>query len=321
MKKALIIITCSILVLCILAVSGYFSFRPAFVNGVHQLYRTAAGEKRMMELYAETLSRWKVPYREIDLNTSWGRTHVITAGPENKKPLVLLQGAGANASVWLFQISELSRDHRVYALDTIGDIGKSRATRLPGNPRDYADWLNGVFSALRLERASVVGVSYGGYIAHWFLHYYPGRVDRMALFSFTPMKDGVPVTTMLRMIYYTLVQSDEKIHASIRWYNNGPLKDQFMENKIAESFSAMNKHCRPHILAPALLPEKALKAIKAPLLVIVGEKDVVYDAAKGREYCMNANPAIRFEVIPGAGHLLVPDRTEIVDRLILDFLK
>ncbi|MCU0849643.1 MAG: alpha/beta hydrolase [Spirochaetes bacterium] len=307
----------------LIAAAFLASCSPKFKNGEYMVYKSEEGRARMMKAYGEALSMWKVPYVETDLDTPWGKTHVITCGKNNGKPLVLLHGGSSNSSFWLMSIKDLSADHRVYAVDTIGDCGKSRAVKLPENPKDYSDWLSDVFAALKLKKASIIGVSYGGFIAQWFLNYHPENIDRAVLYSFSPMDSGVKLSTMARMIYYVIFNSHENLHKSIAWYNNGPLKNRETEEKFVELFDLVYKNCNPHMTVPVFLSETEMKNIKPPLMIILGEKDVIYDPVKSREYCRRTNPAIRFETMPGAGHFLgvEPEGGAVLNRMITGFLK
>jgi len=62
-----------------------------------------------------------------------GPTHVIASGPKDAPPLVLLHAATASATQWFPNVKNLSRNYRVYAIDTLGDAGMSKITKAPQN--------------------------------------------------------------------------------------------------------------------------------------------------------------------------------------------
>ena len=74
-------------------------------------------------------------------------------------------------------VRELSRTHRVYAVDTIGDAGRSVND---GRPVDslagFMDWLDVLFDALDLDSASLCGHSYGAWLALNYALHAPQRV-------------------------------------------------------------------------------------------------------------------------------------------------
>ena len=85
--------------------------------------------------------------------------------------------------MWFPNIAELSKSFHVFALDTIGEPGESIPTRSNATKRDLADWLVGVFDELRIERAHVVGLSRGGWLALNLALHAPQRIERIVLLS------------------------------------------------------------------------------------------------------------------------------------------
>jgi pimeloyl-ACP methyl ester carboxylesterase len=105
---------------------------------------------------------WPVPYDELEISRRYGVTHVVASGPRNAPSLVLLHGYWATLTMWTPNISELSKNLRVYAVDVMGQPSKS----VPGEPirnaADYVAWLTTVLDALHLDRTHLAGMSYGG---------------------------------------------------------------------------------------------------------------------------------------------------------------
>ena len=100
------------------------------------IFKTPQGEAKCMRAYDAVLAHWPVPYEELDLTTRFGKTHVIVSGSTAAKPIILLHGQDSCAISWIYNITTLSQTHRVYVVDTIGDIGKSKPTCLPNSRED-----------------------------------------------------------------------------------------------------------------------------------------------------------------------------------------
>jgi hypothetical protein len=88
-------------------------------------FGTEATRSELMSIYDERMRHWPVPYEASFVRTRFGSTHVVVSGDPTSPPLVLLHPMGAGSQVWSSIISALSERHRCYALDTIGDVGKS----------------------------------------------------------------------------------------------------------------------------------------------------------------------------------------------------
>jgi pimeloyl-ACP methyl ester carboxylesterase len=112
------------------------------------IFKSVDGEAKSVAVYAAALACWPVPFEELDAATRLGATHVVRSGPATAKPLILLHGQDSSATSWLYNMADLSKAFQCYAIDTPGDFGKSRPTRLPASRVDYADWLRDVFDAL-----------------------------------------------------------------------------------------------------------------------------------------------------------------------------
>jgi pimeloyl-ACP methyl ester carboxylesterase len=120
--------------------------------------------------------------RLIDL--AEGRTFVVDVpGPRRNAPtIVLLHALGCTAYLtWFGVLAELSRTHRVVALDLRwhGRGIKSSRFRIA----DCADDVAGVLEALGIDSAIMAGYSLGGAVAQEVWHRYPHRVSGLVLAS------------------------------------------------------------------------------------------------------------------------------------------
>lgn len=103
---------------------------------------------RYVAAYDAVLRDWPIVYEALDLPTRLGSTHVIAGGPPDAPPLVLLSCMSGSATVWRPNVEGLSRHFRTYAVDVIGQAGKSVASRRTLNRHDTADWFTDLLDAL-----------------------------------------------------------------------------------------------------------------------------------------------------------------------------
>ena len=73
--------------------------------------------------------------------------------------MILLHAGQASSTMWFPNIAALSEKFHVWALDTIGEPGKSAPARPYTTKRDCAAWLEGVLETLGIARAHVMGLS------------------------------------------------------------------------------------------------------------------------------------------------------------------
>jgi pimeloyl-ACP methyl ester carboxylesterase len=113
------------------------------------------------------------------------------AGPA----LLLLHGVGSNLRTWDRVIERLSRDHTVIAPDMLGH-GESAKPRADYSLGGYANGMRDLLSILGIDRATVVGHSFGGGVAMQFAYQFPERTERVVLVGSGGL--GREVTPLLR---------------------------------------------------------------------------------------------------------------------------
>jgi pimeloyl-ACP methyl ester carboxylesterase len=150
---------------------------------LRRIYKSADGGRVIQERYLELLSRWPVRNQHLRVPTREGETFIVACGPESAPPLLLFQGSGANAAMWLRDVAAWAAHFRVYAVDMIGEPGLSAPSRPPLASEAYALWLDDVMHALSLTRASIVGVSLGGWLALDYATRRPARVEAVVVLS------------------------------------------------------------------------------------------------------------------------------------------
>ena len=175
------------------------------LNPATSIYKSPAVEAQFDQLYDAKLAKWPVPYADVFVDTRYGRIHVIVSGPEGAPPVMLINASAVAAWSWIANVAALAADHRVYAIDNIGEVGKNVQTDINDIPRtgsQIAAYYGEIADKLAIGRADVVGASVGGYIATMLALHAPGRVRKLVLLG--PMGYGDTTRTILVM---TLAQA------------------------------------------------------------------------------------------------------------------
>ncbi len=89
------------------------------------VFVTEDNRARLMAIYEDTLSRWPVRYEAFFIRARYGRTHVIGSGDPGAPPVVMTHPFGVGGFVWSSIIETVGAHRHAYALDTIGDVGRS----------------------------------------------------------------------------------------------------------------------------------------------------------------------------------------------------
>ena len=276
----------------------------------------------LMAMYDAGLEQWPVPFETSLVPTRYGKTHVIASGGPQSPPLVMLHPAAVGGFVWASIVETLSHTHRLYALDTIGDVGKSQLDDLERHPKtgeDYSRWLDDVYTALGITTADIVAGSMGGWIAMNRAVTAPDTVRRLALFG--PM--GLPpwrtmAGVLLPMTWYALRPTDAKLDRLI----DRSLGPGEAVNRLFRPWMRLLADCHPRLGNPVYLRDRILRRIETPTLVILGGKDgLVGDPAAAAKRARRNIADCEIEILPNAGHIMSVDDPALVGRRTSRFLE
>src|SRR5262249_33626355 len=104
-------------------------------------FKTPQGQAAYLAAYDAAMRAWPVPYREFEVPTRFGMTHVVVSGRADAEPLVLLHGYWATLTMWAANVADFSRDYCVYAIDVMGQPSKTVPAEPVRSAQDYVTWL------------------------------------------------------------------------------------------------------------------------------------------------------------------------------------
>ena len=277
---------------------------------VESIYKSEAGYREIMAFYNAVLARWPQPCETLRLPTRHGETYVIASGKQDAPPLVLLHGAASNAVSWIGDATQYSQHFRVYAVDLLGEAGKSAANRLPWDGPGYAEWLGDVLDGLKIEQVNLLGLSQGGWTALRFATLHPELVSKLVLL--TP--GGVVnarTSFLLKAIFYSMFGAwgGEKINQIV-------LGKDPMHPDAVRFMNLIMRHFKSRIEKEYLFTDEELKHLTMPVLLLGGSADALFPVEKAAERLQRLVPQVKVEIIPGMGHALV----NMTDR-VMPFLR
>lgn len=287
------------------------------------VFRNAETRAAFMAMYERKLAAWPVPFEEIDVPTSFGSTHVVVAGDAGSPPLLMFHMTACPAFIWTPVIAPLAARYRTFAVDIIGDLGKSEladATRSPRTGMQLAAWAREVAAALRVERSDVLGASYGGWLAMHYAAHAPEHVRRLALI--VPM--GLPpwpqtVRVIMRLTSILLGGSAGRTERTLSWM----MGDHPATHGLAGDWMAavIDRKLRVRVPNPFPVPARHLERITAPTLVLLGGQDrLVGDARRAAARAWNHIADLEIEIVSQGTHAVHAEEPDRVAGRILEFL-
>jgi pimeloyl-ACP methyl ester carboxylesterase len=241
-------------------------------------------------------------------------------------PVLLIPGLGATCTLWDGVAGDLAESFSLILLDNRG-VGRSIPVSGPHTLADLAVDLVELMDHLQLDRAHVIGLSFGGIIAQQLAVDHPSRVDRLVLVSCTN-RFGAYLTEVARLLaqalrYFppALYRRTVELLTTAPEYLDAHADD--IERRVATACgsdvprAAVARQLR--CLGSSDLTERREYRIAAPTLVVAGEHDTLIPACYARQMAREI-PGSEFLLVPGCGHNPFYEKPELVVPRIRQFL-
>jgi pimeloyl-ACP methyl ester carboxylesterase len=213
------------------------------------------------------------------------KIHYVEAG--SGPTVILLHGLGGSTQAWQFNIGPLAEKFHVVVPDQIG-FGKSDKPLVNYRIRTYVDFLDQFCKQLKIERATLVGNSMGGWIAAAFTAAFPDRVDKLVLVDaagYAPPKD---LDTRVLFALNPTTRAGMKLLAAKVLYNKAFQTDAAIDMAIAARLAAGDgftiKMITESIIRGEDFLDDTVKTIKRPTLIVWGREDGLVLLAEGERF-------------------------------------
>jgi pimeloyl-ACP methyl ester carboxylesterase len=269
--------------------------------------------------YNKALKLWKAPFEEQYVPTKFGKAHIIVSGSKEAKALVLLHGMDASSTMWYPNIESLSKNHRVYAIDFLIEAGKSESPKNLLSKEEIISWYTEIFDHYKLKNYEVVGASRGGWIGTLLAIQENSKMDKLVLLSPAQTFEGIDqINKASSAFFLKLFPNKKKLKKTLEAFAYYPEK---INPVYKNQFYLANKYSKTNTSLLQMKPfsEEDLKKIKIPVLVLIGDHDVI----NSEKSLLRANEFIskaKTETIKNAGHFLSIDQAEDVSKKIIIFL-
>lgn len=277
-----------------------------------KVFKTNEGKNDVIKSYDRFLQKWALSYEKFYVNTRYGKTFIIAGGEKSNPPLILLHGSGMNSVMWLKDMKEYSKNYRVYAIDILGESGKSDENRPSLSGPYYAQWLKDVFKELSVERANVIGISLGAWLAIKFSVSYPEKVSKLVLICPSGVGSQKKSFIFKAMVYGFLGEKGiDKLYYKIN--GNQPIPEEMLKYQklIGKSFNYRRETI-------PIFSDNELKLLTMPTVLFVGTKDIMLYSDKSARRLGGLLPHAEINIIDEAGHSNVNNVNSIIAWLNLN---
>ena len=241
-------------------------------------------------------------------------------------PVVLVHGYPLTKDMWEHQVSELSRDFQVIAVDLRGH-GESQVVEGPGSMETFADDIDALLEHLHIASAVIVGFSMGGYATFAFLRKYAAKVKALALVDTRAQSDTPEAAEGRRNTAKSVIESSStaavvdalipRLLTQASVDGNKALVDR--TRAILSSVAPQAVYADLHALADRPDSRDLLPKITCPTLVVVGDSDALTPPADA-ELMAQSIAGAKLVTVPRAAHLSPMEQPEAVTAALRSFL-
>jgi pimeloyl-ACP methyl ester carboxylesterase len=252
--------------------------------------------------------------------------------------LLLLHGIAGSSETWVPAMRLLQREYTVIAPDF---LGHGASAKPPGDYSlgNYAAGMRDLLDLLEIDRATVIGQSFGGGVAMQFAYQFPERCERLVLVDAGGL--GREVSWLLRLVTlpgaeYVLPAlflpqvrdcgnsilsflKDRGIHsvrAAEMWRSFGSLTDPANRGAFVRTMRAV---IDPGGQAVSAI-DRLYLAQEMPTLIVWGDRDTIIPISHAHQ-AHEAMPNSRLEIMEGVGHFPHVEEPYQFVEIVVDFLR
>ena len=243
-------------------------------------------------------------------------------------PVLLIHGSGPGVTAWAnwrLTIPALAEKFRVLAPDMVGFGYTERAANARYNMANWVDHALGFMDALKIDRAHVLGNSFGGGLALALAIRAPDRVHRLALMGSAGV--SFPITEGLDRVWGYTPSIDNMrglldVFAFDRTLVNDELARMRYEASIRpgfqEAFAAMFPAPRQRSVDGLASSEDAIRALQHETLIIHGREDKVIPLDNSYRL-LSLIPRAQLHVFGRCGHWTQIEHAAKFNQLMTNF--
>ncbi|WP_134728985.1 alpha/beta fold hydrolase [Amycolatopsis nivea] len=260
-------------------------------------FKNPEARHRYFTVYEQALRECPRPDEVLDVACRHGTTRVYRFGT-GERPVVLLPGLMATSGCYAPLIPGL--DGPVYAVDTLGEAGRSVQTRPFADIRDRALGLDDVLAGLGLTEVCLVGGSTGGWHAVNQAIHAPDRLAAICLLDPTTVSVKFSAETQRRALTAMVLNRDRDWRRFVAWSAGEDVFDQPAAQVVVAGIHAY----RARIPLQTCPSDEELRGIRTSVVALFGGRSVVHDSVAAAANLRRLVPRAEVEILPEAGHYL-----------------
>jgi pimeloyl-ACP methyl ester carboxylesterase len=255
------------------------------------------------------------------------KTNYLEAG--DGPAVILVHGSGPGVTAyanWRLVLPALSQTFHVIAPDMVGFGFSERPSDVTYGVQTWADQVVGLMDSLGIQKASLVGNSFGGAIALRIAAQQPERVGSLVLMG--SMGVDFPITEGLERVwgYEPSFENMRKV-LDVFAYDRKLAPDELAEVRyrasmqpgFQESYAAMFPPPRQRWVDAMRTDDDEIRQLRHRTLIVHGREDKVIPLETSINLVQLIDDA-ELHVYPHCGHWTMIERSDDFNRLVHEFL-
>lgn len=243
------------------------------------VYKNKESMDTMYAFYDKALSSLNVDYEEVYIDTTYGKTHLLTIGDKNKTPIFTLHGGNGISPLNIRFFLPLLENHCIIAPDVIGMPGKSAPYRnLNTNKDDYGVWIHEIIEYLKLDKVSFIVSSYSCAMMLSLAKIKPERIDKVIFIVPSGIAHGAIFPMMSKMaipfMKYYFKPSNKTLNTIIETMVSE------CDELWSEFFDLMMSSYKMEMRPPKEFSKNELVNFYSPILIFASNEDIFFPADK-----------------------------------------
>ncbi|MEV5968120.1 alpha/beta fold hydrolase [Kribbella sp. NPDC051952] len=269
--------------------------------------------------YDEGMRDLPEPAEVRDVSTTFGDVRTYRFGDAAGTPLLLLHGRGGTTVMLRPNIAKLAAHRTVYAVDMLGEAGRSVQTAPLRNSEDQAAWLSEVIEQLGPQRFHLAGISVGGWTACNLAIRDPKRVASLALLDPAQTFGRIPLAVILRTIPTLIPFTAERAVPRFLAYVDGQGGESPADDPVGKVIGAALRYYRPGVPPPSYFTDEQLRSLSVPTLALIAGRSVMHQPERAVERARELVPRVEAELWPAATHAISGQCAAKVNARLLTF--
>lgn len=292
-------------------------------------FKSPEGKQLIYDSYDKLLELLGIDKEELDIETKYGKTHVIVSGNIANPPLLLFHDSGGNSVfTWFPNIREFVKHYYVVAVDYFGGSGKSEPNESYPKEFDVGLWVNKILDTLGIQITNIAGVSYGGYLTLAYTAKNQSRVNKVVCMANYPYIWGIKGYLLFYLLVFrTLkcilpeifnVSEENAIHILRKLTAPNCVVSSFLNSEVAKHWFYELKYSKVVVQKETYFDNLAINVFRDKALFLIGDSDKLIYHPSIIKILKDNN--LNYKILNDTGHVMNFEQPELINKEINTFL-